>query len=257
MSHRGRLAGYDAEAEFYDLCWSAWVDDIEFYKSRIGRPGRLLDLMCGTGRVGLALARIGWHVDGIDQSAQMLRYANSKLERLPAEARRRVRFHHTDLAGFRLSIGFDVALIPVDSYPLILNRRDRVRALRNVRRHLKDTGKLLVHVDTPGSYESARAGVPLIDVFRADNGRKLYVRSLSESFVRRDIVRGILVHLLINRAGRVERRVTSETRTRVLQIPKVMEELKEAGFTRIRLFGDYEGGRLTRKSTFAILEATA
>jgi hypothetical protein len=168
-----------------------------------------------------------------------------------------MRFHRSDLALFRLPTGFDAALIPVDSYPLILSRRGRIAALRNVRDHLKDRGKLLVHVDTPGSYETARSGVPLIGVFRVGKGRKLYVRSLSESFIGRDIVRGITVHLLVSQSGRVERRVTSETRTRVLPVHGVVGELKEAGFSRVRLFGGYQGGRFTRKSTFVILEATA
>src|SRR5208282_3163421 len=41
----GRFAGYDAEAEFYDYCWSSLVEDIKFYKRRLSKPGRVLDLM--------------------------------------------------------------------------------------------------------------------------------------------------------------------------------------------------------------------
>jgi SAM-dependent methyltransferase len=255
MDRRRRLGGYDTEAEFYDLCWSFLVEDIRFYRRRIGKPGRLLDLMCGTGRVGLALAQAGWQVDGVDQSAEMLRVGQSKLDRLSVGARSRMRFHHDNLLRFNLPRGFDAAVIPVDSFPLILSRRGRVAALRNVRNHLKVGGKLLVHVDTPASYETARGGVPSIGVFRVGKGGKLYIRCLSESFIGRGIVRGITVHLLVGQTGRVERRATSETRTRVLAIPEVVRELKDAGFDRILLWGDYRGGRVTRKSTFVILEA--
>jgi SAM-dependent methyltransferase len=257
MPPRDHFPGYGAEAEVYDYCWSWFVEDIEFYKKRLGKPGRVLDLMCGTGRVGLALARAGWEVDGIDLSAEMLRVARSKLKRLPSHVRARVRFHRGNLTEFRLPGRFDAAVIPVDSYPLILGRSNRVRALRNVRRHLKASGKLLLQVDAPRSYETARVGVPTVGVFPFDRGRRLYIRSLAESFIRPDLVRGMTAHLLVDRSGRVERHFTSETRTRVLPMRSVVGEIADAGFARCRLFGDYAGGRLTLRSSFAVFEASA
>jgi SAM-dependent methyltransferase len=255
MNRRPTFPGYDAEAQFYDYCWSSFVDDMRFYQRRLGRPGRVLDLMCGTGRVGIALAKAGWDVDGVDQSRGMLHVARSKAKSLPPRVRGRVRFHHSDLAGYRLAGGFDGAVIPLNSFPLILSRRDRIRALRNVRRHLKDAGKLLLSIDTPISYEPARAGTPTVSLFRLDGGRRFYVRSLVESFVRKDIVRGLTTHVLVERSGRIRTSVTSETQTRVLSIPEVLGELRAAGFSQTRLFGDYDGGPLTDKSSFAVIEA--
>jgi SAM-dependent methyltransferase len=255
VNRRPTFPGYDREAQFYDYCWSSFVDDIAFYRKRLGRPGRVLDLMCGTGRVGIALARAGWDVDGVDQSREMLDVARSKASSLPSRVRGRVRFHRSHLNGFRLPGGFDGAVIPVNSLPLILTRRDRVSALRNVRRHLKGSGKLLLNIDTPISYDSARTGAPHVEVFRLDGGKRWYVRSLAESFVRNDLVRGLTTHVVVNRSGRVETSVTSETRTRVLSVPEVLRELRAAGFAQTRLFGDYDGKPLTKKSNCAVFEA--
>jgi SAM-dependent methyltransferase len=257
MTRRPELPGYDAEAEFYDLCWSSLTDDIAFFRRRIGRPGRLLDLMCGTGRVGLALARAGWVVEGVDRSVGMLKVARSKLRSTPLRVQRKVRFHRADLAGFRLPTEFDAAVIPVNSFPLILSRRERVRALQNVHRHLARSGKLLVHLDTPRSYRSAQVGAPNVSVFRLGQGRRWYVRSLVEGFQQPDLVRGITHHLLVDRSGRVLRQVTTETRTRVLPVAELVRELSEAGFSSIRRFGDYSGARLARNSSFAVIEASA
>jgi SAM-dependent methyltransferase len=256
MNLRTRVAGYSVEAEFYDYCWSSFVEDIEFYKKRLGRPGHVLDLMCGTGRVALALARAGWEVDGVDQSPEMLRIARSKCGILPRGARDRVRFHRADLTGFRLPGRYDAALIAANSFPLILNRRDRIRALNNVRHHLKDPGKLIIQIDTPRSYESTRAGNPILQVFRLNNGARWYVRSLAESFVRPNLVRGLTAHMVINRSGRTEARATSETLTRVLSVSELTRELWDAGFVIGDLFGGYDGTRLTPKSTYAVIEAT-
>jgi SAM-dependent methyltransferase len=88
MKRRPSLPGYDAEARFYDYCWASFVDDIEFFRRRLGRPGRVLDLMCGTVRVGIVLAAAGWKVNGVDQSREMLRAARSKARSLPAPSSR-------------------------------------------------------------------------------------------------------------------------------------------------------------------------
>lgn len=256
MDRRARVAGYSVEAEFYDYCWSSFVEDIEFYKKRLGRPGRVLDLMCGTGRVALALARAGWEVDGVDESPEMLRVARSKWRSQSSGVRRRVRFHRANLADFRLPTRFDAALVAANSFPLTLNRRDRIRALNNVRHHLKDSGKLIIQIDTPRSYESARAGNPILQVFRLNNGARWYVRSLAESFVRPSLVRGLTAHMVINRSGRTEARATSETLTRVLSVSELTRELRDAGFDIGDLFGGYDGTRLTPKSTYAVIEAT-
>jgi SAM-dependent methyltransferase len=255
MQRRSEFPGYDTEARFYDYCWAPFKEDIEFFKKRLGKPGRVLDLMCGTGRVGIALARAGWNVDGVDQSTEMLRVARSKLRTMPPGVRARVRLHKGSLTRFRLLGGFDCAVIPVNSFPLILARRDRICALRNVRRHLKDSGKLLLNIDTPSSYEPARAGTPMVEVYRIDGGRRWYVRSLAESFIRIDLVRGLTTHVLVGRSGRIETSVTSETQTRVLPIPELVTELRAAGFSQTRLFGDYKGRPLTKTSSFAVVEA--
>ena len=68
-------------------------------------------------------------------------------------------------------------------------------------------------------------------------------------------MRGLTTHVLVNRSGRVGTRVTSETQTRVLPVPEILHELRAAGFSRTRVFGDYDGGPLAEKSSFAVIEA--
>ena len=97
----------------------------------------------------------------------------------------------------------------------------------------------------------------MVSVFRLDQGRRWYVRSLVERFLRPDVVRGLTHHLVVDRSGRVLRQVTTETRTRVLPTAEAVRELSEAGFSSTRLFGDYAGGRVGRNSPFVVIEALA
>ena len=52
--------------------------DVAFARRHFARPGRLLDLGCGTGRLLLPFARQGFPVLGVDLSEEMLRVAGSK-----------------------------------------------------------------------------------------------------------------------------------------------------------------------------------
>src|SRR5260370_23488379 len=65
---------YDAElAE----CALLTVDRL-FAERHFDRPGRLIDLGCGTGRLLLPFARRGYWVLGVDLSAEMLKVAAAK-----------------------------------------------------------------------------------------------------------------------------------------------------------------------------------
>ncbi len=67
-----------ALAELYDLD-SGWSVDREFYLNLAGStPKRILDLGCGTGLLGDALAARGHEVTGVDPAAAMLEVARRR-----------------------------------------------------------------------------------------------------------------------------------------------------------------------------------
>src|SRR6516165_1271920 len=68
-------------ARTYDqeLAGSAmFVADQRFAERYFDRPGRLIDLGCGTGRLLVPFARRGFWVLGVDLSEEMLRVATAK-----------------------------------------------------------------------------------------------------------------------------------------------------------------------------------
>jgi SAM-dependent methyltransferase len=93
------------------------------------RPGRALDLGCGGGRNAVWLARLGWHVVGVDFSEVALERAR----RLAEGADVQVRWEHADLRDYVPPSGlFDLVLVlylhlPPAERRLVLGRG--VRAL--------------------------------------------------------------------------------------------------------------------------------
>lgn len=254
----GGLPGYDLEATFYDYGWESLKADLRFYARRLKGYRRVLDCMCGTGRVTLALARAGFEVEGVDSSTGMLYRARRRLRREAASVRGRVRFVRADLRKASLGPGHDAAIIAVNSYGLILSRRDRVRALRRIRAALRRGGRLLLALDSVRSYRRIRDGVPFVTTVRTgDRGRRTYVRIMAETGARADRVRSPTLHLLITRSGGLSRAALTETITAVLSPAEVKWELRRSGFRQEQLLGGYDGRPYSPRGELFILDATA
>ncbi len=57
---------------FYDMEMGGFRDDLPFYRRHLPAAGEILEIACGTGRVGNAIADAGRKVTGIDISLAML-----------------------------------------------------------------------------------------------------------------------------------------------------------------------------------------
>jgi SAM-dependent methyltransferase len=117
-------ARYDGHAEFYDRLFAAYTDATESPGADLARlvgppsgDGWVLDVCCGGGLSGLALAAAGWRVMGVDISPDQLRLASRRLgavvradaHRLPVRSgsigHAAAMFAHTDVDDFGAMVG--------------------------------------------------------------------------------------------------------------------------------------------------------
>ena len=133
---------YDSEAEFFDAVFDS-VEDLEmirFLAKQTGGP--ILDVMSGTGRVSIPLARDGYEVWGVDANASMIQHAQAKADQEDSSVRSRLHFVSGDARSFSLGRTFPLALIPGGSIPHLLREAEREASLRRVAEHLKPNGLL-------------------------------------------------------------------------------------------------------------------
>jgi ubiquinone/menaquinone biosynthesis C-methylase UbiE len=137
----------DAElAQTYDASLSESalpILDAEFAQRWFTKPGSLIDLGCGTGRLLVPFAKRGFTVVGVDLSEAMLKVAhhNASLAGLPMTL---LKANLVELDAFRDEV-FDHAACLFSTLGMIRGKNQRYQMLRHVHRIMKPGGIFIVH----------------------------------------------------------------------------------------------------------------
>jgi len=108
------------------------------------KPLDMLDIACGEGTFAVAMAKRGFRVAGIDQSAVMLQFAKAKARREGVQ----VSFHQQDMRHLSLRQQFDLVTCWFDSLNYLLDLKDVQATFDGVARALRPTGLFIFDVNT-------------------------------------------------------------------------------------------------------------
>jgi ubiquinone/menaquinone biosynthesis C-methylase UbiE len=114
--------------------------DLRFCQEQFPRPGNVIDLGCGTGRLCRFLAEAGYSCVGVDLSDEMLQQARQN-----APTCRFVKSNLVDLAEIS-DASFDYAACLFSTLGMIRGEEHRRGVLKNVHRVLKPDGSFVLHV---------------------------------------------------------------------------------------------------------------
>jgi SAM-dependent methyltransferase len=136
-------------ADQYDLLYrdkdyEAECDLIEqtFRQFGTGEVRSVVDFGCGTGNHSIPLAHRGYHVTGVDLSAEMLRVARQK----STEAGVAINWVEGDIRNVQAGGPFDAGLFMFAVLGYLLPNEDVMAALANARRHIRTGGLLAFDV---------------------------------------------------------------------------------------------------------------
>lgn len=140
----GRAAKFYARS--YDESVPDWPGEIAFYqeyaKEARVRSASVLDLACGTGRVGIRLAQDGASMWGLDISQPMLDVAKEKSSGLP-----NTRWIQGSMCSFELGQKFGLVIIGGHAFQHLNTPEEQIECLLCIFRHLDPDGQLIVHLD--------------------------------------------------------------------------------------------------------------
>lgn len=132
---------------FYDVTKGYALErEVDFYSSFIpNKNARVLEAMCGSGRVMIPLMQRGYQVEGIDNSKNML----DRCRRRCAELGLSPILHEQSLETMLSPNRYDVVTIAVGSFQLITNRSAALVSLKNLHAHMNEGGILLIDTFVP------------------------------------------------------------------------------------------------------------
>jgi SAM-dependent methyltransferase len=128
----------------YDLDKPVVPDvDLAFYQNYVKKArGPVLQPMVGTGRFALPLMEMGFKIDGVDISADML----AKYRRVCDERNFDANIHESSLAEMDLPTRYALVFITSGSFSLIIDDGEISRSLANINRHLLPGGTFVFEV---------------------------------------------------------------------------------------------------------------
>lgn len=117
---------------------------IAFYTALAQETGSpVLEIACGTGRVSIPMARLGFAVTGLDIVPGMLERARSKSAGLPT------RWIEGDARTFDLGEKFRLIFLTGNAFQAFLTNADQEALLQRVRAHLYDEGLFAFETRNP------------------------------------------------------------------------------------------------------------
>ena len=143
-------------ASDYDLEYQSQSEqDIPFWRELVMRytPRRVLELACGSGRIGTELLRgLGdFQLEGLDISSSMLNAYRNKLARESEAIQRRITLHEGDMCNYQLGHkgDFDLILLPFNSIAHLYEIEQQLDAFKNTYDHLTHGGRFVVDTFLP------------------------------------------------------------------------------------------------------------
>jgi len=217
-------------------CYDRLTNDVD-YRAVVGfydeilareqvRPRTAVDLACGTGSVAILLAEKGLRVTGVDLSEDMLTVAWSKAEEMDNPPM----FICQPLQALRLPRAVDLAVCALDSLDYITEPEHCREAVRRVYKALNPGGIFIFDVNTPEKLRAMDGQVFLDEdedvycVWRGEFDEKTNICSYGMDLFRRE--------------GNGWTRSFEEHQEYAYSEAQLRQYLEEAGFTRIRVYGD-------------------
>ncbi len=249
---------YESLARYYDQLHLSLTEDVGLIL-RLAKDhrGKVLELGCGTGRLLRPLARAGFAVVGVDNSAAMLALARQQLGHLSASEAARVTLIEGDMLHLPISVTaerYSLAIVPFNTL-LHFRSHEVAMIFRQVAGLLGQDGMLLVDVAAPLVLEEqVDTAIPVLEARIEDEVTGAQIEQWSQSRLDSEAQTYTVYWQFKNLA--------EPGATQIVKMdyhyyyPHQLEILlRESGLRMVGLMGDYDSRPFTEESERLLLTA--
>lgn len=230
---------FDAFARLYDWEHDTYLVDVEVQVALCRRfGGPVLELACGTGRLLAPLVSTGLECAGVDSSSAMLERARARLERLGLRAD----LLQQRLEALHLDGSYRIILCGLDSFGLLIRRRDQLACLRAARELVTHDGRLILDLSNGNLRGSSDPPEELIHDMTApdpETGRPITKFALRRTNVAEQIDELLFFYDEQDERGYLHR-TNVELRLRWFTRFELELLLESSGWQIDELYGNYE-----------------
>lgn len=220
--------------------------DVPFYKQLCGNyRGKVLELMCGTGRVSIPLADSGVRLTCVDYSREMLSVFAEKA------GQREINLECQDICELDIKEKFELIFIPFNSFSEITDYKKRKNAIIRIYEHLTDEGDFFVTLYNP-SYrlKSADGNIKCLGRFDTAENRSLIVTCYNMYDKASNLIYGTQFYEIYDSENRLIDKRFLNISFSLLSREEIIQSCTEAGFRLVQEYGDYCFGELKEDSMF-------
>ncbi|XKE67239.1 class I SAM-dependent methyltransferase [Jeotgalibacillus malaysiensis] len=227
---------YD-DPELYDKENESYLPELPLLIKWVSeKPGTIIDLACGTGRVTIPLAEEGFQVVGVDVHKGMLEAAQKKSSSAGVD----IEWLAEDCTDLNLGMKSPLIYTVGNSFQHFLTNEAQDELLRSVNRHLEDEGILIFNTRFPGAEELLQP--PVEEYWRSYQDGELTVDVSTIS--RYDALEQIQHYTTIRKYKDRQAELVDEKRTNIslrYVYPKEMERLLDLhGFKVLNVYEDWK-----------------
>ena len=226
-------------AELYDSHVKAAFDTDYLVSAASDVGGPVLELMAGTGRVSLPLARAGVNLTCVELSGPMLDQLRRKLKIEGLKAT----LVEADVARMTLPRdNYALAMLPFNSLGELLDEADQRATFSIVRRHLRPGGRFICTLHNPAARSATIDGqMRLLGSFPVrTKQRTLLLWSVQEPSVEPGVVQAKQIYELYDDDGVLQEKYLLDVRFRLIGQDALEAMAVDAGFEVDAFYGNYD-----------------
>lgn len=237
---------FDLVSDIYDNYVNTDLDIPFFLKETEGFSDEILELMCGTGRVSIPLAKAGRKLVCVDYSKGMLDKFKSKLDKTNLS----IQLVNMDVTELDLKRKFKLVFLPFHSLTEILSAEMQKKALRSISNHLEKNGVFICTLQNPKvRLKSADGTTRMLGNFPIDGNGRLVVSYMNSFDQRSGLVSGYQFYEFYNSSNVMYEKRFLEINFRPISDTEFKEMIKDLGLEIMDSYGDYSHGSFNEETS--------